>query len=425
MLVFERKILKNGLHVVLHHDPTNPLASVNLHYKVGSRDDIKSQTGMAHLFEHLMFAGTKKFPSYDKVIQNAGGENNAFTTNDSTNYHITLPSVNIEIALMVESDRMRNIQISNKIFERERKVVLEEFKETCLNKPYGDSFHLISKLAYKSHPYRWPVIGMNEKSIAKLRLNEAILFYRNYYQPSNAILSINSNVDNTALFKLIEKYFGGIPSTLTKRKKYSKEPPHVDLQKITAKKKAPADAIYMAFNMADRLHKDFYGADVISDILSNGHSTRLLKNLLRGKKMVSNIDAYITASLDPGLFIIEAKMIPGKSMRKLENYIWQELALLKKNLVKPRELTKIKNTIESSLVFSEINGLNRAITLGFFEMLGDANRANEEGIIYQRLTPEDVRATAQRIFQRKNCSIVYYERSADGQGYFEEDEDED
>lgn len=425
MLVFERKVLKNGLHVVLHHDPANPLASVDLHYKVGSRDDSKGQTGMAHLFEHLMFAGTKKFPSYDKVIQNAGGENNAFTTNDSTNYHITLPAANIEIALMVESDRMRNIKISNKIFEREKNVVLEEYKETCLNKPYGDSFHLISRLAYKIHPYRSPVIGMNEKSISKLKLSEAIRFYKTYYQPANAILSINSNIDNVTLLRLIEKHFGSIPSNKLKKKKYPSEPAHTSLQKMVAKQKAPADAIYMVFNMADRLHKDFYVADVISDILSNGHSTRLLKNLLRGKKMVSNIDAYITASLDPGLFIIEAKLIPGKSMKTLERNIWKELVLLKKNHIPSRELTKIKNTIESSLVFSEINGLNRAITLGFFEMLGDANRANEEGAIYQSLTPEDVKATARRIFQRKNCSIVYYERSADGQGYFEDDEDED
>ena len=425
MLVFERKVLKNGLHVVLHHDPTNPLASVDLHYKVGSRDDHKSQTGMAHLFEHLMFAGTKKFPSYDKVIQNAGGENNAFTTNDSTNYHITLPSVNIELALMVESDRMRNLKISNKVFEREKNVVLEEFKETCLNKPYGDSFHLICKLAYKHHPYRWPLIGMNARSISKLKLSEALRFYKTYYQPSNAILSINSNVDNASLFKLIEKHFGSIPSAKVVKKSYPIETGHTSLQKTIARKKAPAEAIYMAFNMADRLHKDFYVADVISDILSNGHSTRLLKNLLRGKKMVSTIDAYITASLDPGLFIIEAKLIPGKSMKELEKYIWKELELLKKVVLKKRELTKIKNTIESSLVFSEINGLNRAITLGFFEMLGDAHRANEEGKIYQSLTPADVQATARRIFQRKNCSIVYYKRSADGQGFFEEDEDED
>jgi predicted Zn-dependent peptidase len=257
-----------------------------------------------------------------------------------------LPAVNIEIALMVESDRMRNIKISNKIFEREKNVVLEEYKETCLNKPYGDSFHLISKLAYKTHPYRWPVIGMNEKSISKLMLNEAIKFYKTYYQPANAILSINSNVEHDILFGLIEKYFGSIPSTKLKKRRYPTEPPHTTIQHITAKQKAPADAIYMAFNMADRSHKDFYVADVISDILSNGHSTRLLRNLLRGKKMVSNIDAYITASLDPGLFIIEAKLIPGKSMKVLETNIWKELGILKKNLIRPRELTKIKNTID-------------------------------------------------------------------------------
>lgn len=425
MAAFERYVLKNGMHVVLLYDPANPLAAVNLHYKVGSRDDKRSQTGMAHLFEHLMFSGTKKVPSYDKLIQHAGGENNAFTTNDTTNYHITLPSENIETVLMVEADRMKNLRITQKIFTREKQVVLEEFKETCLNKPYGDSFHLISDLAYERHPYKWPVIGKSEKAIAGLKLSEALKFYKKYYQPSNVILTINSNLTNESLIALIKKYFEEIPGIKIKPANYRTDPKGRSLRKLIAPAKAPADAIYMVFKMAGRFHRDFYIADVISDVLSNGHSTRLLKNLLRGKKIVSNIDAYITATLDPGLFVIEAKMIPGKSMKLLEKLIWKELNDLKEYKVSKKELDKIKNTIESSLQFSEINGLNRAITLAYFEMMGDAHLANKEGEIYQSITPEDVQRVSKNVFSKKNCSILYYERSEDGQGYFEEDDDED
>ncbi|MEP7266173.1 MAG: pitrilysin family protein [Saprospiraceae bacterium] len=413
------------MSVILYYDPSNPLAAVDLHYQVGSRDDKPGQTGMAHLFEHLMFAGTPGVPSFDKVIQNAGGENNAFTTSDSTNYHVTLPSANLEIALKLESDRMQHIVINEKIFNREKQVVLEEYKETCLNKPYGDSFHLLCDLAFTIHPYKWPVIGKNEKAIKGLKIEQARTFYKKYYQPNNAILSINSNIPSAKLFTLVEKYFGSIEKANLKKKAFIMESVQRGIRRLIAPQKGPAEAIYMAFHMESRMHRDFYVADVISDILSNGHSTRLLKNLMRGKKLVSNIDAYITASLDPGLFIIEAKLIPGKSMRELEKAIWNELIQLKTTLIKKKELTKIKNTIESSLVFSEVNGLNRAITLGFFELLGDAHMANNEGEIYQSITVNEIKSVSKKLFRKENCSIVYYKRSPDGQGYFEDEDDDD
>ncbi|MFZ1716516.1 MAG: pitrilysin family protein, partial [Saprospiraceae bacterium] len=344
MLNFDRKTLANGLKVILHYDEANPLASLNIHYLVGARDDPPHQTGMAHLFEHLMFSGTKQYPSYDLVIQNAGGENNAFTTCDNTNYHITLPSMNLATALALEADRMSHIRLTKTIFDREKQVVLEEYKETCLNKPYGDSFQLICQLAYKRHPYQWPTIGKNEEAIANLELEEAKQFYRKYYQPGNAILSITSNIPSDQLMTMVEKHFGAIKPGTAPHNKYLSERPQKKLRRLISKSKAPADALYMAFHIGSRMVREFYIADVISDILSNGHSTRLYRKLVRGKKMASTIDASITGSLDPGLFIIEAKAIPGKSIELLEKSIWDELESFKKNLVKISEFIKIKKT---------------------------------------------------------------------------------
>jgi len=425
MISFERKTLKNGLRVLIHQDKSNPLASVNIHYLVGSKHDPADQTGLAHLFEHLMFGGSKKVPSYDQAVQNAGGENNAFTTTDSTNYHITLPAENIELALYLEADRMSGVKLNRTIFEREKQVVLEEYKETCLNKPYGDSFHLISALAYTKHPYRWPTIGLNEKHIRRLSLTHARAFYKKYYQPANAILSITSKYSSEKLLPMIEKYFNPLRAIPVDFKPSVKEPSQKKIHRLVSPKKSPADAIYMAFHMSSRVHRDFYIADLISDILSNGQSTRLYKNLVRGKQLVSTIDAYITASIDPGLFIIEAKAIPGVSIKKVEKAIWDELRQLKNKTVPSKELTKMKNTIESSLEFSEINGLNKAITLGFFEMLGDAHRTNLEFGIYQGINDRDIQRVAKTLFRSANCSVVFYKRAKDGPGFFEDDEDED
>ena len=425
MISFERKILKNGLRILVHQDSSNPLASVNIHYLVGSKHDPPDQTGLAHLFEHLMFGGTRRVPSYDLAVQNAGGENNAFTTTDSTNYHITLPAENIEMALFLEADRMNGLRLVKTLFEREKQVVLEEYKETCLNKPYGDSFHLISALAYSRHPYRWPTIGLNEKHISRLSLDQARMFYKKYYQPANAILSITSKYSSDKLLPLIEKYFEPIKPVAVDSKPSRKEPPQKKIHKVVSTKKSPADALYIAFHMSARGHRDFYVADLISDILSNGQSTRLYKNLVRGKQLVSTIDAYITASIDPGLFILEAKAIPGVPIKTVEAAIWEELKSLKNHLVPVKELTKMKNTIESSLEFSEINGLNKAITLGFFEMLGDAHLTNQEFEIYQGIHPTDILRVAKTLFRVNNCNVVYYRRAKDGPGFFEEDEDDD
>lgn len=425
MLKFDRKVLGNGLTILLHRDESTPLASVNLHYFVGSRDDPPDQTGMAHLFEHLMFSGTRKVPNYDQAVQNAGGENNAFTSSDSTNYHITLPSENIEMAFFLEADRMQGLILTKGMFNREKQVVLEEYKETCLNKPYGDSFHLISGLAYHRHPYRWPTIGLNEKVIGHLKLTVARKFYHTYYQPANAVLSVASNLLPEQLFPLIEKHFGPVKSKGRPVKKYAKEPDQKKSRALTAAKKAPAEAVYLAFHMEARNHPDFYAADLISDILSNGQSARLFKRLVRGKKLVSMIDAYITATQDPGLLMIEAKAIPGQPVKKVLKAIWQELRLLKTLKVPVGELNKMKNTIEASLEFSEINGLNKAITLGYFEMLGDAHRANQEYGLYKKVTPDDILRVARKLFRKSNTNTLFYKKANDGQGYFDEDEEED
>jgi zinc protease len=408
MVNFTRHILPNGLRVLVHEDHATPLVAVNLTYDVGSRDERPDKTGFAHLFEHLMFAGSKHVKDFDEPLQNAGGENNAFTTNDYTTFYAILPAENIETAFWLESDRMLALNINKKSLDVQRKVVVEEFKETCLNEPYGDSWHHLSELMFREHPYRWPVIGLVPEHIEEASLSDVRSFYESYYTPQNAVLSVAGKVDSAAVIALAEKWFAGIPGGEKRPRTLPTEPPQEAPRRKVLTAAVPVPAIFIAFRVPARLDADFYPIDLLSDILAQGHSARLYRRLLKEKKLVSQIDAYVTGNTDPGLLVIEARPAEGVSMEQAEAAIWAELEDLQNTPVAERELQKIKHRFESTIVFSEMNAMNKAQNLAFYEILDRAELLNEEVDAYYRVTAADMQRCASNIFQANNSATLVY-----------------
>jgi predicted Zn-dependent peptidase len=405
---YSRFELPNGLRVLLHKDNSTPLVAVNMLYNVGSRDEYPDKTGFAHLFEHLMFGGSMNIPDFDDALQLAGGENNAFTNNDITNFYIVLPLENLEVALWLESDRLFSLNFSEKVLKVQRKVVVEEFKETCLNQPYGDVWHHISELAYKVHPYQWPTIGKTPSHVEKANLNDVRSFFFKYYRPNNAVLTIAGNIDEAQVKELVTKWFGNIPAGELVVRNLPEEPRQREVQIRRQTAKVPLDAIYMAFHMCSRTHKDFYAIDLLSDSLCNGPSTRLFRRLLKEQELFSQIDCFISGTIDPGLIIIEGKPSEGVSMEAAEAAIWKEIEDVKNNLLSEKELEKLKNKAESTLIFAETSVLHKAINLAFFELLGDANLINLETEKYREVSAEDIMRVANQVFTDSNCSKLYY-----------------
>ncbi len=426
VILYERHVLKNGLRVLLHEDESTPMVAVNILYDIGSKDENPDKTGFAHLFEHLMFGGSANIPDFDDPIQMAGGENNAFTNNDMTNFYEVLPVENIEVALWLESDRMLSLNFDEKVLETQQKVVVEEFKETCLNEPYGDVWHHISELAYKSHPYRWPTIGLEPKHVEDAKMDDVRNFFFKFYRPNNAILVIAGNLKPKKALKLAEKWFGDIPSGDVPIRRLPLEPPQFSFREKLIEAKVPVDALYLVFHTCSRIHPDFYAVDLLSDVLASGPSSRLYRRLLKEKKLFSHIDCYITASNDPGLIIIEGKPTNGVSMEAAEAAIWEEIALITDQPIAQQELEKIVNKSESSLVFSEVSVLNKAINLAFFELVGDASIINREVNLYQNVTVEDMLRVAKEVFKKENCSrLIYKSTMPTGAVAIADDDEED
>jgi predicted Zn-dependent peptidase len=408
MVSFKRFTLANGLKVLVHEDPTTPMAVVNILYDVGARDEHPDQTGFAHLFEHLMFGGSVNIPSYDEPLQRVGGENNAFTSNDITNYYITLPSVNLETAFWLESDRMLSLAFSEKSLEVQRNVVCEEFKQRYLNQPYGDVWLKLRPMAYKQHPYKWATIGKSLDHIENANINDVKAFFNRHYNPSNAIMVVGGDVKLEEVKRLSEKWFGTIPAGKKIPRLLPKEGVQTDERKETVQANVPLNALYKVFHMPARTEQGYYAVDLISDILSRGNSSRLFRNLLKDKKLFSDINAYLTGSLDAGLFVVEGKPLPGVSMDVAEAAIWEELDRISTELVPDAELTKVKNKMESTMVFSEMSLLDKAMNLAYFELLGDANELNLETQKYLDVNSEEIRSQAKQIFRKENSSTLYY-----------------
>lgn len=408
MIEFQKKTLANGLTVIVHEDHSTPMAAVNVLYKVGARNEDYDHTGFAHLFEHLMFGGSVNIPSYDEPVQLAGGENNAFTNNDYTNYYLALPKENIETALWLESDRMLSLAFNEKSLEVQRKVVVEEFAQRYLNQPYGDIWLLLRPLAYEKHPYRWATIGRDIDHIRNATMEQVRAFFDRYYKPENAILSIAGDIPAGRVFELVEKWFGPIPSGHTTAVTIPAEPEQTSTRRLKVRRPVPASVIYIAFHMGPRLSREAAVCDVVSDILSNGTSSRLYQRLVKDSNLFSNVNAYISGDVDPGLFLVTGHVMEGVSLEAAEAALWHELELLKTEPVGDYELEKVKNKFEANNLFGEINVLNKAMNLAYFEMLGDAAMINDEVAEHNSVTKEEIRETSQRIFRPENSSTLLY-----------------
>ena len=408
MVNFNRFTLANGLRVLVHEDPTTPMAVLNILYDVGARDEEEGKTGFAHLFEHLMFGGSVNIPSYDEPLQRVGGENNAFTSNDITNYYITLPAENIETAFWLESDRMLSLAFSEKSLDTQRNVVMEEFKQRYLNQPYGDVWLKLRPLAYEQHPYRWATIGQDLAQIENAKMEDVKAFFEKHYNPQNAILVVGGNIKTADIKAMAEKWFEPIPAGKKYERNLPKEPEQLQPKSLTVNANVPLNAIYIAFKMPARLDPTYQVYDLMTDILSQGQSSRLYNSLLKEQQLFSDINAYISSSLDDGLFIVEGKLIAGVSVETAEKAIWIELEKMTKELVTEDELTKVKNKSESIMVFSEMNLLDKAMNLAYYELLGDAELLNAEIDKYTAITATQIQEAAKATLQKEKSSTLYY-----------------
>lgn len=406
MIKFEKRTLANGLVVIAHSDDSTPMAAVNLLYRVGSRNEDPDRSGFAHLFEHLMFSGSPNVPQFDVPIQIAGGENNAFTNNDYTNYYIAIPKENIETALWVESDRMITLSFDQAAFEVQRKVVIEEFSQRYLNQPYGDLWLLFRPLCYKVHPYQWATIGKSPDHIAAATMSQVKAFFKRYYLPSNAILSIAGDFSCDEIFDLAQKWFGDIPSAPRPICELPLEPEQTHARVLEVERDVPASVIYIAFKMGCRASREFTVCDVISDLLSNGTSSRLYRRLVKDSSLFSSVNAYVTGDLDNGLFVVTGRILAGVSPDQAQAALWNELAELDK--IEEAELEKVKNKFEATNVFGEINVLNKAMNLAFFEMVADAAMINTEVQEHNSVTKQEIEQTCARLFRHENsCTLRY------------------
>lgn len=408
MIHYNKFTLANGLRVIVHEDHTTPMAVLNVMYDVGSRDEDADKTGFAHLFEHLMFGGSVNIPEYDEPLQMAGGENNAYTTSDLTNYYIQLPAENIETAFWLESDRMLSLAFSEKSLDVQRKVVCEEFKEHYINKPYGDIWHKMRDLAYTVHPYKWMTIGKELAHIEDAKLEDVKSFFFKYYRPVNAILVVAGKVTTSQVKALAEKWFGDIPAGVPIQRNIPQEPVQQGAHKLEVKANVPLDALYKCYHMPGRMDKDYYSIDLISDILGGGASSRLHQVLVKEKKLFSNIDCYHFGTLDAGLFTIEGKLVKGVKMKDAEKAIQEELDKVQQEIIPERELQKVKNRVESMLAFEDMGLLNRANNLAFYELMGDASLMNAEFSNYEAVTAEQMHKQAAILFDEKNSNTIYY-----------------
>ena len=408
MIHFERFNLPNGLRVLVHEDHTVPMAVLNVLYDVGAKDENPNQTGFAHLFEHLMFGGSINIPSYDEPLQKVGGENNAFTNNDITNYYIQLPSINMETSFWLESDRMLSLAFSDKSLETQRSVVIEEFKQRYLNQPYGDVWLKLRPLAYQKHPYQWPTIGKEVAHIEDAKMEDVKAFFHKHYTPQNAILVVAGAVKLEEVKTLTNKWFGDIPAGNKYERNLPQEPVQLEARVQSTSADVPNDAIYKAFHIHERNSKEYYIADVISDILSRGESSRMYQELVKNKKIFSEVNAYITGDIEAGLFVLEGKPAKGITLEQADEALWEVVNHLKHSKIETRELQKIVNKLESSTVFGEMNLLNKAMNMAYYELLGDADLMNTEMDRYRSVTSEDIEQYATQVFVPTNCSTLFY-----------------
>jgi predicted Zn-dependent peptidase len=408
MINFDKFQLSNGLRVIVHRDTSTPITALNIIYDVGARDEDPERTGFAHLFEHLMFGGSINIPKYDEPLEKVGGENNAFTSNDVTNYYLTIPTQNLETGFWLESDRMYQLAFSEKSLEVQRNVVTEEFRQTHLNQPYGDVWMLLRPLAYEKHPYRWPTIGKEISHISGATMEDVRAFYAKHYNPENAVMVVSGNVETSHIQRLAEKWFAPIENAGSYRRNLPQEPKQTTDRRLEVERDVPANAIYKTWHMCSRTDAEYHTTDLISDILGNGNSSRFYQKLVKDEKLFTELDAYIMGSFDKGMFVVSGKPARGVTLEKAEEAINQEIREITTTPPAADELQKVKNKIESTMVFSRMNVLDKAINLAYAELLGNADLVNHEAAKYQAVTQDHFLETAQQIFRPGNCSTLIY-----------------
>jgi zinc protease len=408
MVNFERFQLSNGLKVVVNEDRSTSMVAINILYNVGSRDEQPDKTGFAHLFEHLMFGGSVNVESYDSAVQVVGGETNAFTSNDITNYYIVLPSDNIETGLWLESDRMLKLNFSEERLRVQQNVVIEEYRQRYLNQPYGDIWLLLRPLAYKTHPYRWPTIGERIDHIRDATLGDVESFFYAHYAPNNAYLTLSGNINAKEAYPLVQKWFGDIEKRNIKPRNLPQEPVQNEARKQTVSRKVTSDALYKVWHIPQRMDKGFYVCDMLTDLLSSGRSARLYQTLVKEKKIFNEINAFVSGDVDPGLIILGGKVMEGVALDNANDEVEKVLQSLIENPIDDRELKKVQNRYESNLLMGQTNILSKAMELSYYEMLGDADFLNQEINKYCSIKPTDITETASKIFRNTNCSTLYY-----------------
>lgn len=411
MVHFERFILSNGLRVLVNTDTSTPLVAMNVLYQVGAKNEEQHKTGFAHLFEHLMFGGSVNIPDYDEPLQLAGGENNAFTNNDFTNYYLTIPYQNIETGFWLESDRMLSLAFSEKSLEVQRQVVVEEFRQRYLNQPYGDAWLLLRPLAYKVHPYRWPTIGQEISHIENATMEDVKSFFSRWYHPSNAILTLSGNITLEKAKELSIKWFEPIEQKPVSASEIIPEPVQKEKRILEVERKVPHDALYKAWHCGKRSDENFHATDLLTDILSGGKSSRLYNRLVKERKLFSSINLYTLGELDPSLVVADGKIYEGVSHEQAEKALSEEIEKLITEGVSERELKKVIQKAESAFVFGEMSIGNRALNMAYFEMLGNAGELNDETSKYQSVTAGKIIAAAENIFSEVNSSVIYYKAS--------------
>lgn len=410
MIQFERFVLDNGLRVLVHEDPSTPMAVVNVLYDVGARDEHPDKTGFAHLFEHLMFGGSINIPDYDEPLQRAGGENNAYTTNDLTNYYCQVPAQNLETAFWLESDRMLSLAFSEKSLDVQRKVVCEEFKEHYINKPYGDIWHKMRELAYKVHPYRWMTIGKELSHVEKAHIDDVKAFFFKHYRPVNAILVVAGNVQLEQVKQLAAKWFGPIPMGDKYLRNLPQEPVQTAARRQVVEADVPVDAFLATWHMDARLDKGYYIADLITEVLGGGASSRLYQQLVKEQRLFASIDCYHFGTVEKGLVAVDGKLAEGVAIEQAEAAVQAVLQQVQEEVINDHELAKVKNKTESVIAFEDMNVMSRANSLAFYELLGDAQLMNDELQRYQEITAADIRAYSQQLFAPTNSNVLHYLR---------------
>lgn len=411
MINFERFFLDNGLEVIVHPDYTTPMAVVNILYKVGARDEKEHKTGFAHLFEHLMFGGSLHVPNFDEPLQAAGGENNAFTSNDITNYYCTLPASNLETAFWLESDRMLSLSFDPKVLEVQRKVVIEEFRQRYYNQPYGDAWLHLRPLAYQKHPYKWNTIGKEISHIEEATMSDVKDFFFTYYRPNNAVLVVAGPVSTDEVKRLAEKWFGSIEEGPLPARQYPVEPKQTEKRTLVHEAPVPMDALYKTYHMPARLHSSYHAHDLLSDVLGRGASSRLYKELVKENEMFQSLSAYVTGSVDPGLLVINGKVNSDFSIEEAEQAVDEIVEQLRQEKISEDELDKVRVQTASSWAFGQVDILNRAMELAYFSFLGKTDEINSELDKFNQVSVDDIFQASNTCLDQSNSSVLYYKKS--------------